>query len=189
MSETKPNIEIATFAGGCFWCTQSDFERHRGIVDLLAGYTGGHRPNPTYEEVCSGRTGHLEAVQLHYDCERISYPDLLEIFWQHVDPTDPGGQFIDRGSQYRTAIFYHSEHQRRIAENTRQTLERSGRFDRPISTEIRQVGPFYKAEPFHQGYYKKNPLHYKFYRANSGRDRFIEKVWRSSGVGRAVGDS
>lgn len=176
--DKNDEIKTATFAGGCFWCTQSDFERHDGIIKTLAGYTGGHKQHPTYEEVCSGRTGHVEAVQLHYDINRISYEKLLDIFWRHVDPTDENGQFADRGAQYRTAIFYHDERQKQIAEKARSELERSGRFSRPIATEIRQAATFYPAESYHQGYYKKNPLRYKFYRANSGRDRFIEKIWR-----------
>jgi peptide methionine sulfoxide reductase msrA/msrB len=188
MSESNPDIKIATFAGGCFWCTQSDFEKQRGVIDSLAGYTGGHKPDPTYEEVCSGRTGHLEAVQLHFNSAQISYQDLLDIFWKHVDPTDSGGQFSDRGAQYRTAIFYHNDGQRRIAEDAKQKLEQSGKLNRPVATEIRRVELFYPAEPYHQGYYKKNPLHYKFYRANSGRDRFIQKRWPKAGLPKAMGD-
>lgn len=177
--DNNNDIKTATFAGGCFWCTQSDFEKHDGIITTLAGYTGGHKPDPTYEQVCSGRTGHVEAVQLHYDPRRIRYQELLDIFWRHVDPTDENGQFADRGAQYRTVIFYHNERQKHMAEKARREMERTGPFTRPIATEIRQAGPFYPAEPYHQGYYKKNPLRYKFYRANSGRDRFIQTVWRA----------
>lgn len=177
MDKSNPNIKTAAFAGGCFWCTQSDFEKHMGVIETLAGYTGGHKSDPTYNDVCSGRTGHLEAVQLRYDSRQISYTELIDIFWHHVDPTDASGQFADRGAQYRTAIFYYDERQKLIAEKARLELERSGRFERPIATEIRQAQQFYQAEPHHQTYYKKNPLHYKFYRSNSGRDRFIQKVW------------
>jgi peptide methionine sulfoxide reductase msrA/msrB len=177
MIERLSYIHTATFAGGCFWCTQSDFQKHQGIVETLVGYTGGHQADPTYEDVCSGRTGHLEAVRIRFDSQQISYNGLVDIFWHCVDPTDESGQFADRGSQYRTAIFYHDEQQRRIAEKARKEMERSGRFDRPIATEILPAKDFYPAESFHQDYYKKNPLRYKFYHANSGRDRFFQKVW------------
>lgn len=177
MEKPNPDIKTATFAGGCFWCTQSDFEKQGGIIKTLTGYTGGHQPNPTYEDVCSGRTGHFEAVQLRYHKKHISYDELLDIFWRTVDPTDGSGQFTDRGAQYRTAIFYHDEGQKRLAEKARIALEHSGRFNHPIATEIREAQPFYPAEPHHQSYYRKNPLHYKFYRVNSGRDQFIHKVW------------
>lgn len=177
MEKDKPNIETATFAGGCFWCTESDFERHEGVIEAINGYTGGHTKNPTYEEVVSGRTGHIEAVTVRYNPDKISYEDLLNIFWRHVDPTDCNGQFIDRGAQYRTAIFYHNEDQKKLAENTKQALNRSGRFRDPIVTEILPAQLFYEAEKYHQGYYKKNPLRYKFYRRNSGRDQFLRQVW------------
>jgi len=172
------HLEVATFAGGCFWCIESDLEKCRGIEEVISGYSGGHKPNPTYEEVCSGRSGHLEAVQVKFDPNRIPYDQLLEIFWRHVDPTDPDGQFVDRGSQYRTAIFFHDDHQRRIAESSKLKLSQSGYFDKPIATEIIAFQKFYQAESYHQGYCKKNPLRYKFYRRNSGRDQFLKKIWK-----------
>jgi len=170
-------LERATFAGGCFWCIEADFEKEDGVVEVISGYTGGHTENPTYEEVCSGRTGHLEAVQVVYDPEQVSYEALLDVFWRHVNPTDPGGQFVDRGSQYRTAIFYHNEEQRRLAEVSREQLRRSDRFQRPIVTEILPLGRFYEAEDYHQGFHQKSPMRYKTYRMHSGRDAFIKEVW------------
>jgi peptide methionine sulfoxide reductase msrA/msrB len=170
-------IEMATFAGGCFWCTEADFEKVPGVVKVISGYTGGRKENPSYEEVSSGTTGHVEAVQVYYDPARVSYKELLNWFWRHVDPTDPGGQFVDRGSQYRSAIFYHNEEQKRLAEKSKEALEKSGKFDKPIVTEIIKFDKFYEAEEYHQDYYKKNPLRYKYYRYASGRDQFLEKVW------------
>lgn len=170
-------LGTATFAGGCFWCTESDFEKVEGIAEVIAGYTGGHKENPTYEEVSAGSTGHVEAVLIRYDESVISYERLLDLFWKHVDPTDPGGQFVDRGAQYRSAIFYHDDRQKRLAEASKQALAQSKRFSRPIVTEIHPVGKFYPAEAYHQDYYKKNPLRYKFYRHNSGRDQFLQKAW------------
>jgi len=171
------NLKRATFAGGCFWCTESDFEKVDGVVEAISGYTGGHTKNPTYEEVSSGVTGHFESVQVIYDPAKVSYEQLLDVFWRHVDPTDPGGQFVDRGTQYRSAIFYQDDEQRREAEASRDRLAKSGRFDKPIVTEILKLGPFYPAEEYHQDYYKKNPLRYKYYRYGSGRDQFLEKTW------------
>jgi peptide methionine sulfoxide reductase msrA/msrB len=169
--------EKATFAGGCFWCVESDFEKIDGIIDVVSGYTGGRTENPTYEEVSSGKTGHVEAIQITYDPKRISYEKLLDIFWRQVDPTDPGGQFVDRGVQYRTAIFYHSDEQKRIAEESKANLEKRGIYDRAVVTEIVEAATFYRAEEYHQDYYKKNPLRYRFYRLNSGRDQYIKEVW------------
>ena len=173
------DLLTATFAGGCFWCTESDFEKVDGVVEVISGYTGGHTENPTYKEVSAGKTGHLEVVQVLYDPESVSYEKLLDVFWRHVDPTDPGGQFVDRGPQYRTAIFYHDDMQRSLAEASKKALGNSGRFDRPISTEIIALTRFYKAEDYHQDYYKINPLRYKYYRYNSGRDQFLKKTWRN----------
>jgi peptide methionine sulfoxide reductase msrA/msrB len=170
-------VETATFAGGCFWCIESDFEKYDGVIEAVSGYTGGHKGDPSYEDVASGLSGHFEAVQVHFDPQVISYARLLDIFWRHVDPTDPGGQFVDRGSQYRTAIFFHNEEQKTQAEVSMQALSRSGRFKKPIATKILPVGKFYAAEHGHQKYYKKNPLRYKFYRANSGRDLFLKNLW------------
>ncbi|NOX20003.1 MAG: peptide-methionine (R)-S-oxide reductase MsrB [Nitrospirae bacterium] len=173
----KPELKKATFAGGCFWCMEPAFEGLDGVVDVIAGYTGGKEKNPTYKDVSSGKTGHVEAVQILYDPERISYKRLLDIFWQQIDPTDPGGQFADRGPNYKTAIFYHDEVQKKLAEESKKALEASGIFDKPIVTEIRPAGPFYPAEQYHQDYYKKNPVKYKFYRYASGRDGFLKKYW------------
>ncbi len=167
----------ATFAGGCFWCMESVFEEVPGVIEAVSGYTGGHKENPTYEEVCSGTTGHLEAVQITYDPEKVTYQELLNIFWQNIDPTDPGGQFVDRGPQYRTAIFYHNEEQRILAEQSKRALEASGRFQKPIATEIRPATTFYRAEEYHQDYYRKCPLRYELYRSHSGRDQFKEEYW------------
>jgi len=175
---TASGNELATFAGGCFWCMVSPFEEMPGIVQVVSGYTGGHTVNPTYEEVCSETTGHAEAVQITYDPAFMSYKQLLELFWRQIDPTDPGGQFHDRGESYRTAIFYHTEEQRLEAEASKRELEKSGRFDRPIVTAIEPAGPFYAAEDYHQGYHHKQPFRYKLYRRGSGRDAFIDKHWR-----------
>jgi peptide methionine sulfoxide reductase msrA/msrB len=168
---------VATFAGGCFWCTEADFEKAPGVLKAVSGYTGGAKENPSYEEVSSGGTGHVEAVQVYYDPSKVTYEGLLDSFWRHIDPTDLGGQFVDRGSQYRSVIFYHDEEQRRSAENSKESLGKSGKFDKPIVTEIVKVTKFYEAEEYHQDYYKKNPVRYKFYRYNSGRDQFLKKVW------------
>jgi peptide methionine sulfoxide reductase msrA/msrB len=177
VANETPNIKIATFAGGCFWCTESDFEKIPGAVKVISGYTGGKKDNPTYEEVSSGGTGHVEAIQVHYDPSQVTYEELLEVFWRHIDPTDPGGQFVDRGSQYRSVIFYHDEEQRRLAEKSKEELEKSGRFTKPIVTEIQKFTRFYEAEDYHQDYYRENPLRYKYYRSGSGRDQFLNKVW------------
>jgi peptide methionine sulfoxide reductase msrA/msrB len=167
----------ATFAGGCFWCVESDFEKVDGVVEVVSGYTGGNKENPTYEEVSSGSTGHLESVQVVYNPAKVSYRDLLEVFWRHVDPTDPGGQFVDRGSQYTSAIFYHNDEQKQMAEESKEALEKSGRFKKPIATEIRPFTTFYLAEEYHQDYYKRHALRYRFYRRSSGRDQFLQKAW------------
>ncbi len=169
--------DLATFAGGCFWCLQPPFEKVNGVIEVIAGYTGGHKENPTYEEVSSGTTGHVEAIQVKFDPSKVTYSQLLDVFWRQIDPTDSGGQFVDRGSQYRSVIFYHSEEQKMLAEQSKQALEKSGRFDKPIATEIIKATKFYKAEEYHQDYYKKNPIRYKFYRFNSGRDQFLKKEW------------
>lgn len=170
--------ELATFAGGCFWCMVSPFNEIPGIKKVVAGYTGGHMENPSYGQVCSQKTGHYEAVQISFDPEQIPYEQLLEVYWQQIDPTDPGGQFFDRGETYRTAIFCHNEEQKEIAEESKNLLANSGRFDKPIVTKILPAGPFYPAEEYHQDYSRKNPMHYKQYREASGRDAFIEKHWK-----------
>ena len=177
MEKKTENNMTAVFAGGCFWCTESDFEKVDGVLEVVSGYTGGHDDSPTYEEVSAGQTGHIEAVQVRYDPSRITYKQLLDVFWRHVDPTDPGGQFVDRGSQYRSAIFYANEKERQLAEETKERLASSGRFNKPIATDIIPLGVFYPAEDYHQDYYKKKPIRYHWYRSGSGRDRFLEKTW------------
>lgn len=181
VNANREDLAKATFAGGCFWCVEADFEKVDGVAEVISGYTGGEEPNPSYKEVASGQTGHVEAVQVLYDPSRVSYEALLDVFWSHVDPTDPGGQFVDRGLQYTTAIFYHDEEQRRLAEQSKEALEQSGRFQEPIVTEIKKVDRFYPAEDYHQDYYKEHALRYKLYRWNSGRDQFLEKIWDEGG--------
>jgi len=173
----RNELATATFAGGCFWCMEPPFDKLDGVVATISGYSGGHKADPAYEEVSSGTTGHLEALQVLYDPAIIGYAQLLEVFWQSINPTDPDGQFVDRGDQYRSAIFYHDIEQQQLAETSKQRLNASGRFRQPVVTPILPAGPFYPAEEYHQDYYKKNPLRYKFYRHNSGRDQFLEKVW------------
>ena len=175
-SET-PALEKATFAGGCFWCIEAPFDKIEGVVSAVSGYTGGDEENPSYKEVSSGRTGHIESVQIRFDPQKISYQQLLDMYWRQFDPTDAGGSFYDRGHQYTSAVFYHGEEQKKLAEASRAALEASGRFDEPIVTSIRPAQAFYRAEEYHQDYHKKNPRHYQQYRTGSGRDRFIEKVW------------
>jgi peptide-methionine (S)-S-oxide reductase len=167
----------ATFAGGCFWCMEPPFDDLEGVVSTRSGYTGGQVDNPTYEQVSAGTTGHAEALQVSYDPARVSYERLLEVYWRNVDPLDRGGQFCDRGAQYRTAIFYHGEEQRRLAEASRAALQAGGRLPGPIVTEIVPAGRFYPAEDYHQDYYRKNPVRYKFYRYSCGRDRRLETLW------------
>lgn len=171
------HLETAVFAGGCFWCVESDMEKLDGVVEVISGYAGGNVDNPTYQQVTAGGTGHLEVVQVCYDPEKVDYETLLGVFWRRVDPTDPGGQFVDRGDQYQTAIFYTNTEQKQKAQASKAALEASGRFDKPIVTEIRPLETFHPAEDYHQNYYKKNPIRYKYYRWNSGRDQFIDKVW------------
>jgi peptide methionine sulfoxide reductase msrA/msrB len=191
MDKQLNNLSTATFAGGCFWCVEADFEKVHGVVEVVSGYTGGHTDNPTYEEVSGGGTGHVEAVQVFYDPEKVSYQELLDVFWRHVDPTDPDGQFVDRGSQYRSVIFYHDDQQRRLAEESKKALEASGMFGKPIVTEIVKFVKFFRAEDYHQDYYKNHPLRYKYYRWNSGRDQFLKKVWgdEKQGIIRPSGTS
>ncbi|WP_214875028.1 peptide-methionine (S)-S-oxide reductase MsrA [Exiguobacterium sp. CH10] len=167
----------ATFAGGCFWCMVKPFHKYEGVERVISGYTGGHVDNPTYQQVCSETTGHLEAVEITFDPEIISYEELLRIYWRQIDPTDGGGQFNDRGESYRPAIFYHSEEQRDAAERSKQEVEDSGRFDRPIEVDIRPAKTFWEAEDYHQDYYKKNPFRYEMYRVGSGRAKFVKEAW------------
>lgn len=186
MTERPGNLHTATFAGGCFWCTEADFEKLEGVKEVVSGYTGGQKENPAYEEVSAGGTGHVEAVQVFYDPEKVSYQELLDYFWRHIDPTDSGGQFVDRGAQYRPMIFYHDEEQRRLAEASKKALDESGRFDQPVTTEIVKFTRFYRAEDYHQDYYRNHSLKYKFYRWNSGRDQFLEKAWEKGDEGRSA---
>jgi peptide methionine sulfoxide reductase msrA/msrB len=173
----------ATFAGGCFWCMVQPFDEQPGIIEVVSGYTGGHTKNPTYEEVCSNQTGHYEAVQITFDNSVFPYKKLLELFWQQIDPTDSGGQFNDRGLSYRTAIFYHNEEQRQMAEASKTELANSGKFQKPIVTEVLPASPFYRAEEKHQDYYKKNSFHYNLYKEGSGRARFIRQNWKKQKSG------
>ena len=170
-------LEKATFAGGCFWCMVKPFDSYEGIHSVVSGYTGGDVENPTYEQVCTNMTGHREAVQITFDPEKFPYEKLVELFWTQIDPTDPGGQFFDRGSSYETAIFYHNEHQKQIAENSKARLGASGKFSKPIATPIIEAKPFYAAEEYHQDYYRKNPAHYNRYHRGSGRAGYIQKMW------------
>ncbi|SFS67708.1 peptide-methionine (S)-S-oxide reductase MsrA [Paenibacillus sp. BC26] len=178
-NEPSGSVEQATFAGGCFWCMVTPFEEQPGIISVISGYMGGHTENPTYEEVCSETTGHAEVVQITFDSSIFPYAKLLDVYWRQIDPTDAGGQFHDRGNSYRTSIFYHSEEQRVIAERSKLELAQSGRFDKPIATEIVAATPFYPAEDYHQGYHHKNPLRYRMYREGSGRDSFIKGHWNT----------
>ena len=171
------SLAVATLAGGCFWCVESALEKVDGIHEVISGYTGGRTKNPTYPQVGAGGTGHTEAVQVYYDPEKISYRGVLHYFWRDIDPTDSKGQFVDRGSMYRPAIFYHNEQEKMLAIATRDELEASGRFDRPLTIEITPAKTFYKAEDYHQDYYRINPKRYKFYLHGSGRNQFLEKIW------------
>ncbi|SFE60573.1 peptide-methionine (S)-S-oxide reductase [Paenibacillus algorifonticola] len=171
-------MQYATFAGGCFWCMVTPFEELPGIHSIVSGYMGGHLKDPTYEQVKAGETGHAEVVQIAFDPQLFPYERLLELYWPQIDPTDAGGQFQDRGSQYRTVIFYHNEEQHALALASKQELESSGRFDKSIATEIRAADTFYMAEEYHQNFHKKNPKHYKEDREQSGRDEFIEQKWK-----------
>jgi peptide-methionine (S)-S-oxide reductase len=167
----------ATFAGGCFWCMEPPFDKLEGVISTTSGYTGGDQQNPTYKQVSAGGTGHTEAVEVLYDPEKISYAELLDVFWRNVDPLTADRQFCDVGSQYRTGIFFHNEDQKRLAEQSKQALTMSDRFDKPIVTEIAPAREFYPAEDYHQDYYQKNPLRYKFYRYQCGRDQRLEELW------------
>ncbi len=169
--------EQATFAGGCFWCMVKPFDQYEGVINVVSGYTGGHVENPTYRQVCSGATGHTEAVQITFDPKVISYKKLLDIFWQQIDPTDAQGQFADRGDSYRPAIFYHNEFQHKQALASKQALQDSGRFSKPIDVAIEPAVKFYPAEDYHQNYYTKQPLHYNEYYQRSGRSQFIAEHW------------
>lgn len=172
--------ETATFAGGCFWCMVKPFDEQPGIKDVISGYTGGTTENPTYQEVCSETTGHYEAVQIVFDPGIFPYEKLLEQYWQQIDPTDEGGQFYDRGQSYQTAIFYHNDKQKHLAEESKRKLQENGPFTKPIVTKILPASNFYPAEEYHQHYYKKNPARYEAYQTGSGRKAFIKKYWGES---------
>lgn len=171
------NFKTAVFAGGCFWCMVKPFDSLDGIEQVLSGYTGGHVENPTYEEVCSGTTGHTEAVEITYDPSKMSYEELVNIYWQQTDPTDASGQFADRGDSYRPVIFYENAEEKAIAEQSKRELDASGRFTKPIVVSIEERETFYPAEDYHQDFYKKNNAHYTRYRKGSGRDDFLDEHW------------
>ena len=178
IEQENPNIQVATFAGGCFWCMQSPYDELPGVISTTVGYTGGHVENPTYEQVCADTTGHAEAVQIVFDSTKTTYSELLEVFWRNINPTTVNQQFSDYGTQYRTAIFYHDETQKKLALQSKEALEASGKFDAPIVTEIVPASVFYPAEENHQMYYKKNPLHYNLYKTGSGRAGFLKRMWK-----------
>jgi len=188
-SMTKPKEavsgkqEVATFAGGCFWCMEAPFDKLPGVISVTVGYTGGHVKNPTYEQVSAGGTGHAESVQIVYDPGKISYEKLLDIFWHNIDPTVKDRQFCDIGSQYRSAIFYHNEEQKVLAQKSKEALEKTKPFKGPIVTEITAASEFYPAEEYHQHYYKKNPIRYKYYRYGCGRDQRLEQLWGKAAGG------
>ncbi|MDR3608969.1 MAG: peptide-methionine (S)-S-oxide reductase MsrA [Ignavibacteriaceae bacterium] len=182
MAQMDKGTEKAVFAGGCFWCIDAPFEKLDGVKNVISGYTGGTVKNPTYEQVCSGTTGHVEAVEIIYDPKLISYSELLDIFWKQFDPTDDGGSFYDRGTQYKSAIFYVDENQKTIAEQSKERLNKSGIFQKQIVTQIRKLGDFYPAEDYHQHFYKKSPERYNSYRQGSGRDKFIMGLWGDMNV-------
>ncbi|MFB4163693.1 peptide-methionine (S)-S-oxide reductase MsrA [Alteribacillus sp. JSM 102045] len=177
MNDHSP-YQKATFAGGCFWCMIKPFDEMEGIIEVVSGYTGGHLENPSYEDVKTGRSGHYEAVQITFDPDLFPYEKLLDLYWPQIDPTDDEGQFHDRGPQYRTAIFYHNDLQKELAEKTRQEIIESGRFQKPIVTKILPAATFFPAEEYHQDFYKKNEQEYKEDRAKSGRDEFIQSYWK-----------
>ena len=184
MPKVPPGDQVATFAGGCFWCMQEDFDKVTGVAHTVAGYTGGHTVNPTYEEVSSGTTGHAESVEVIFDPKKVTYKRLLEVYWTSVDPTVKDQQFCDVGTQYRTAIFYHDEEQRKEAEASRKQIEATKPFKAPIVTAIEMAGALYPAEEYHQEYYLKNPVRYEFYRKGCGRDARLKELWGARAGGR-----
>jgi peptide-methionine (S)-S-oxide reductase len=177
-ADTK--TEIATFAGGCFWCMEPPFDKIDGVISTTSGYTGGHQSSPTYKQVSAGSTGHTEAIQLEYDPAKVSYEELLSVFWKNIDPTTANSQFCDHGSQYRSGIFYHNDAQKNAAEKSLSKLNQTKSFDEPVVTEITAASTFYPAEEYHQDYYQKNPLRYKYYRFACGRDNRLEQLWGDS---------
>jgi peptide-methionine (S)-S-oxide reductase len=175
LAQSAPKEAVATFAGGCFWCVEADFDKVEGVISTTSGYTGGKTPNPSYQQVSGGRTGHAEAVKIVFDPGKVTYAKLLEIYWRSIDPLAKDRQFCDSGDEYRSAIFFHDEEQRALAEATKKTVQ--AKFDKPVHTEIAAAGPFYAAEDYHQDFYLKNPAKYKFYRWNCGRDQRLEQLW------------
>jgi len=175
--EEHPQLSVATFAGGCFWCIEAGFEKLSGVKEAVSGFSGGLLESPTYKQVSSGRTKHTESVQVYYDPNEISYETLVEAYWRQIDPTDADGSFVDRGKQYRPAIFYHDEVQKQVIEKSLKALISSGRFKRQIVVEVTAFTKFFPAEDYHQNYYKVNPVRYNYYRSNSGRDQYLEKTW------------
>lgn len=176
-AEPADGHAVATFAGGCFWCMEPPFDKLEGVISTTSGYTDGKTPNPTYKQVTSGRTGHTEAVQVVYDPTRVSFEQLVEVFWKNIDPTDVDGQFCDRGSQYRPTLFFHDDAQREVAERSLAELQRSKPFKQPVTTPVVAASTFYAAEEYHQDYYLKNPVRYRYYRNGCGRDRRLEQLW------------
>jgi peptide-methionine (S)-S-oxide reductase len=175
--QPKNTREIATFAGGCFWCMEPPFDKLDGVISTTSGYTGGKTKNPSYQEVSAGNTGHAESVRIVYDPSKISYSRLLEVFWHNIDPTALNRQFCDSGNQYRSAIFYHNEMQKKLALESKLSLEKTKPFQGPIVTEITPASEFYPAEEYHQDYYRKNPIRYKYYRYSCGRDKRLKELW------------
>lgn len=180
-AEGKADYSVATFAGGCFWCMEPPFEVLDGVMEVTSGFAGGKEKNPEYKDVARGKTSHVEAVTIKYDPSKVTYKTLLEVFWRQIDPTDGGGQFVDRGFQYSTAIFYYTDSQKREALSSKLELAKSGRFDKSIVTPVIIATSFYEAEDHHQDYYKTNPIRYKYYRGGSGRDKYLDKVWLKDG--------
>lgn len=177
LTETQKSYASATFAGGCFWCMEPPFDKLKGVISTTSGYMGGHIDNPTYKQVSRGGSGHAEVMQVIYDPNLISYEKLLKTFWHNVDPTDAGGQFCDRGNQYRTSIFYHNAEQKELAQQSKETLKDDKPFASEIVTPIVAASIFYPAEDYHQDYYQKNPIRYKYYRYSCGRDARLESLW------------
>lgn len=175
--QDEPALEKATFAGGCFWCMEPPFDKLDGVLSTTSGYTAGQLDNPSYEQVSSGGTGHTEAVQVVYDPAKVSYQELLDVFWVNVDPTDKAGQFCDRGSQYRPGIYYHDEEQKKLAEASKHEIGLSGRLPKPVVVEVEAATTFYRAEEYHQDYYKRHAFRYKLYRRGCGRDRVLKRLW------------
>ena len=176
-AQTRADIQLATFAGGCFWCMEPPFDKLDGVLSTISGYTGGHTVNPSYKQVSSGKTGHIEVVQIKYDANKIGFSDLLKVYWKNIDPTRSDGQFCDKGEQYRPAIFYHDQEQKNLALESKQMLMDNKPFPDMLKVEIIKAATFYPAEEYHQDYYLKNPIRYRYYRYSCGRDKRLEEVW------------